>query len=124
MSMIRTLIIPLACATAVCLTGCGGSESEGTVKVAAELKTVQCDPAYGERVSALRQSLESRGIVVMKTTCGALNLNSSAICGIPDGRIAFFEIGQSRVAEAKGLGFFVAAERPRAVDYGSCPEPR
>ena len=102
------------------LTACGGSSGEASVKVAAELNTLACVPTSGIRVADLRRSLENSGIAVAQTTCGFYNFNHVAVCGPPDGALAFFEVPLSKAPLVIGLGFFVAAERPLAIDYGPC----
>ena len=106
------------------LTGCSGSEEEGSVKVVAETKGLSCDTSSGIKVSALRQILVDNGIAVTQTTCGFVDGIFLAVCGPPDGGLAFFVVPESKVPLAKGLGFFVAADAPLAKDYGACQEWR
>ena len=109
-------------AALLALTGCSGSEEEGSVKVVAETKGLTCDRSTGIRVSALRQILVDNGIAVTQSTCGSGYNNFVAACGGPDAGLAFFAVPESKVPLAKRLGFFVAADSPGATDYGACEE--
>lgn len=106
------------------LSGCGGAGEETRVKVGAELKSTACEPSSGVRVADLRRTLETNGIAVTQTTCGAYSAGRVAICGVPDDALAFFEVPESATAAAKNLGFFVASERPLAIDNGPCQAGR
>lgn len=117
-------IISISLAALVAVTGCGGSEDEVSVKVAAELKSLACDAASGVRVADLRRTLETNGISVSQTTCGAFNTGRVAVCGVPDDALAFFEVPASKVEPAQSLGFFVASDRPLAIDNGACAAGR
>lgn len=111
-------------AASTSLSGCGGSGEEVRVKVAAELKSLACEPSSGVRVADLRRTLETNGIAVAQTTCGAYNTGRIAVCGVPDDALGFFEVPESMVSPAKKLGFFVASESPLVVDNGPCAAGR
>lgn len=112
-------------ATTALVTACGGGSGTGEpVKVAAELKSLSCDPGSGIRVSSLRQVLESNKISVESVSCGAYSVGRPAVCGVPDDALAFFVINEADLMRAKDLGFFDSATTLLAIDYGQCPSGR
>ena len=108
------LTLALACSMALgsaCTTT--PATSATPVAVVKTLGQRQCEGG-GTTAAALAQALRDAGVQVLAQACAHDGRMRPAVCGAPDGVMAWFEIPGDQLAKAQALGFVAMASLPDA----------
>ena len=90
------------------------------VSVYKPLGSVQCEPASGVTIAALKSQLEAADIKVLGSSCGSDGRIYPAVCGASNGRIGIFEIPPTQTKKIAALGFAPLSGLPDAT-RSACP---
>ena len=105
------LTLALACSMAL---GSACATAPATpVAVVKSLGQRQCEGG-GTTAAALAQALKQAGVQVLAQACAHDGRMRPAVCGAPDGLMAWFEIPGDQLAKAQALGFVAMASLPDA----------
>lgn len=108
------LTLALACSMALG-SACATTPAKPATPVAV-VKTLgqrQCEGG-GTTAAALAQALREAGVQVLAQACAHDGRMRPAVCGAPDGVMAWFEIPGDQLAKAQALGYVAMASLPDA----------
>jgi hypothetical protein len=97
----------------------GGEPSPAPAALFISLGSLQCTGG-GTTLVALERALQAAGVQPLSASCGFDGLVRPAVCGIPDGRIAIFEVPAAQSATGIALGYAALSQLPGA-SRGPCP---
>ena len=115
--MKKLIAHPLFAASAVlALASCVSASpppSQTTVRVFKSTGSVQCAEG-GIDLPTFARQLEAAGLKVMSSACGSDGRMRAAMCGVPDGRVAIFELSSADAQSSAQLGFVPLSKLPDA----------
>lgn len=106
------IAIALAVLSASCVSA-NPTPTQSTVRVFKSMGGVQCADS-GSNLTTLTQALEAAGLKVLSASCGTDGRMRAAMCGVPDGRIAIFELAAEDAPAATKLGYAALSNSPDA----------
>lgn len=98
-------LLRLTAVAATLLAGCGGGgPDELSATVYRATGALQCQGG-GQSLASIQALLAAAGVAVHSASCGSDGLAHPALCGVPDGSIAIFEISRPQLPLALQAGF-------------------
>ena len=94
-----------------CATPPPATPAATPVAVVKSLGHRQCEDG-GATPASLGQALRAGGVQVLVEACAHDGRMRPAVCGAPDGVMAWFEIPADQLAQAQALGYVTAASLP------------
>ena len=109
---IDLIVIALSALCASCVSATQ-PPLQGTARVYKSLGGVQCADS-ASNLASLTRELEAAGIKIVSAGCGTDGRMRAAMCGMPDGRIAIFELAATDMQAAAKLGYAALSTLPDA----------